>query len=80
MISYGEKFPRVMCIIVVYVVGNVMDLLKLRGVTCVVYGRPQELFVNMYFAASSKWKKCSNSCRGVPEQYVGRLVKVDNVV
>ena len=35
MISYGEKFPSVLCIIVVYVVGNVMDLLKLRGVICV---------------------------------------------
>ena len=34
MISYGEKFPSVLCIIVVYVVGKVMDLLKLRGVTC----------------------------------------------
>ena len=31
MISYGEKFPSVLCIIVVYVVRNVMDLLKLRG-------------------------------------------------
>ena len=45
-----------------------------------MYGRPQEIFVNKYFGACSKWKHYSNSCLGVPVQYVGRGVKVDDVV
>ena len=60
-----------LCIIVVYIVGNVMDLLKLKGVTY-VYGRPQEILVNIYFGVCSKWTHYSNSCPSVPEQYVDR--------
>ena len=80
--SDGAKFPRGLCIIVVYVVGNVMDLFKLWVGGLCMNGRPQEIFVNKCFGICLKWKHLSNSSRGVPEQCVGRWVnewKVDDV-